>query len=336
MRSLFSSWVLALGALLPAQDPSPTSPAAPAPAPADALAAATQRLQQALQKTAGIVDTGFTARWGPSDDGKDPVQQFLVNTAGGSASKVVGSWHADLFHAAFDGDNGDELVSRGRRTIAKDGHTEWKLRRARFADGNASAFVPDPALLLQQLAAADLRVKRAAVGTLDDKPIEILTAELSAEDVAEATWSGALPELAGWAGAMIVQMAGGGQAARPAAAAPDATVDLAVLLDPATGLVHEIRARGWSKMAVAGARQFVVAGGGVVRFQRAAPQQEEGDDEKAAKDTGPVDGSVIDENGLPVRSRKNTSVTDFTVRLRDHGKKSPPPLTDAQQRLLGP
>src|SRR5690349_9590445 len=186
MRSPFSPFVVVLGTTLlpalPAQTPSVTSPQPPAaaPAPADALAAAKQRLQQALQKTASTVDTAFSSVWGPGDDAKDPIQQFLTNKPA-TSSKVDGSWHANLFCATFDGDSADELIARGRRTIAKDGNNDWKLRSGRFADGNTSGFVPDPALLLQVLATADLTVKRAAVGTLDDRPIEILTVELSPE-----------------------------------------------------------------------------------------------------------------------------------------------------------
>ena len=116
---------------------------------------------------------------------------------------------------------------------------------------------------------------------------------------------------------------------------PDASVDLVVWLDPATDLVQQLQFRCWSKTNVMrGGGNIVMAQGAVVQFQ-AQPAQKEAAEEEPAKDAVPTDGSVLDDKGLPVRSRKDTMVTDYSLRLREHGKKAAPPLDDAQKRLLG-
>lgn len=326
MRSVFPSCVLVFGTLLPAQDPSP------APVHAE-LAAAKARLTQALQKTAGRPDTAFTAQWGP--DGKGGEMMDALGPMGRDPGKATGSWHQDRLHVAFDGDHGDELVLAGRRTIARDANSEWKVRSGRFADGNTIPFVPDAALLLQELAGEELAVAHRTVGTLDDRPVEILTLTLAPEQVGEVLWAGALPPAAMGTNLGLLMLMGG-NAQRRAAPLPDATVDLVAYVDPATDVVHKLHFRIWSKAMVGRGRQAVFVQGGVARVQFGGGGDDTDDEEVApAKDAPPTDGSVRDEHHLPVRSRKNTMVADYTVRFTDHGSKAAPPLNDQQKRLLG-
>ncbi|HZN38516.1 MAG TPA: hypothetical protein VFD82_06910 [Planctomycetota bacterium] len=323
--------------LVPAQESQPAARAADAPAAADALAAAKQKLTTALQKTAALQDTGYRANWGADRKKKGESNPFEA-LVGASKGSVEGSWHTDRQHVAFDNDNKDELVVAGRRSIAKDDQRDWRLRPGRFADGSTTGFVPDVPLLLQQLANWDLAVLQRTAGALDDRPVEVISVTLNADQVGEAVWAGLIPESV--ASPLMMGAFGrfGAAGPRPAPATPDATVDLAVTIDPGTSLVHQIQFRGWSKQnaggRAAGGGVFVVqAGGGAVAMRGGG--DEEGEEEDTKAETGKAGAPMTFENGLPIRPRKKTTVMDYTVRLFDHGSKKAPELSDEQKKLLG-
>jgi hypothetical protein len=342
MRLLLTSCALVFGSCLPAQTASPPPAAAQVPAASADLAAAKARLAAALQKCSQLADTAFTFKWAPDAKNKAGNAALARAIARSNSGAIKGSWHKDLTWLAYDGDNDDELLVAGRRTLAKDGTNDWRLRAGRFADGNSLPFVPDVPLLLQQLAAWDLAVTHREVGSLDDRPVEILSVTLSNEQIADAIWGGLLPDAiatAGFGGNMRVMMMGAAGGNRAPMTPPDTTIDLAIALDPATSLIQQLTFRGWTRenqMARGGA-----AGGGFVVVQAvggagAAPDEDD-EDEKAKekqaaakKDAGPVY-----ENGLLVRDRAKTTVNDVTVKLSQHGQKQAPPLTDAQKKLLG-
>lgn len=333
MRTLLPSCALVLGTLLSAQNASPT-PAAAAPT-AGELAAAKARLQASLQKCATLTDTAFTARWGPDKKKKDDNDPFAAMMGLRSSGSLHGSWHADSLHVAFDTDQDDEWVVAGRRTIAKDGTSDWKLRPGRFADGNKVDFVADPALLLQQLAQWDLAVTHRSVGALDDRPVEIVSVTLNADQVAEAVWTGVLPEAVTTAtgGSRILRLAAiGGGGGRPPLPPPATTVDVAFHLDPGTNLIHQIHFRGYTKSdgKMGGGMVVVQAAGGVVRG--GGDDEEEEADEK---DEATKDAPLVYDSGLPNRPRKKMSVADYRVRLTDHGQKQTPPWNELQKKLLG-
>src|SRR5262245_43124208 len=326
-----SVWLALLCAnLVPAQE---SQPPANAPA-AEALAAAKQKLTAALQKTAALQDTGFRANWGADKKKKGEASPFDM-LGGNSTGKVEGSWYSDRQHLAFDNDTKDELVVAGRRSIAKDDQRDWCLRPGRFADGNPTGFVPDVPLLLQQLAKWDLAVVQRTASALDDRPVEVISVTLNADQVREAVWAGLIPEsVASPLMGGIMRFGGGG---RSAATPPLATVDLAVTIDPGTSLVHQIQFRSWSKqnaMGKAAGGVFVVqAGGGAVTTVGGGGGDDDEEDE-AKTETGKA-APMTWENGLPVRPRKKTTVMDYTVRLFDHGSKKAPELSDEQKKLLG-
>jgi hypothetical protein len=330
MRTLLFSFVFA-PALLAQTESSP-------PAANAELTAAEARAIAALQKSASLADTGFTLRWGPDQKKKKDDDNPFARLAGSAASgDTTGSWHQDHVRIAYAGENGDELLLAGARTLAKDGERDWRLRQGRFADGSPLAFVPNVSLLLVHLAAQDLAVTQRAVGSLDDRPVEIVSATLHAEQVAELVWSGLLPEALVTATGLsraIRFAAIGGPAAQKRAAPPPptSTVDVAVFLDPATNLVHQIRFRAWTKADQGGGL------GGVMVVQRVgggAVVEEDDEEEEPEPDAAAKAAPLVYEHGLPVRPRKKTSVCDVVVTLHDHGKVAPPPLTDAQKTLLG-
>lgn len=339
MRFLLSSCALVLAGLLPAQVTSPAPAAPAAPAAAD-LAAAKARVSAALQKCAALADTAFAMKWGPDKKKKKADDPFARMMGAMASGQTKGSWHADLTHVRYEGDTDDELLVAGRRTLAKDGTVDWRLRSGRFADGNTNAYVPDVALLLQQLASWDLAVTNRSVGALDDRPVEIVSVTLSADQVADAVWAGLLPEAIvtanGLGGGRIVRMGmniGGGN--RTPATPPDTTIDLAIHLDPATNLIHQLHFRGWTKEAQGGAAGVFVVQAGGARVAGGGDEEEDDEEDETKEAAAKKDAPLVYENGLPTRPRKKTSVCDVTVKLSQHGQTPAPALTDAQKQLLG-
>jgi len=307
---------------LPLAAQSPTPGASPEPG---GPPTARQRLTDALQKTAATPDTAFAAKWGPEKvDRNNPFARLIGSMATGA---VKGSWHDDLRCVAFDGDEGDELLIRAGRMIAKDGKRDWRRRRGHFADGNVIEHVPDPRALLQQLADWQLAVTNRSAGALDDRPVELISVTLNAEQVGELLWAGLLPQAltSNTLFANVAVQFGGNNNGRAAAQLPKATLDLAIALDPGTGLVHQLRARSWSDTNVNGG-VFVFPAGN----QAAGEDEEEEEEEDEIDDDGPL----VYERGLPKRSRKDKSVVDFTLTFTHHGEQPKPALNETQQQLL--
>lgn len=310
-----------------AQDPAPNNelPAA--------LTASRERLEKALAKTAALRDTKFEAAWGPAKGGRkkgdDPFVAMLGMRGSGEAS---GSWHERLSVCRFEGDEVDELVTVGRRTIARSDSEDWQIRAGRFADGNTVGYVPDVELLLQLLDDWPLAVIHRDVGSIDDRPVETITVTLNADQVAEAAWSGALPSqlVVGGFGAGVFRFAAGGVGGgRRAAKKPEAIVDLAIALDPATLLVHRISARAYVDEQRGGG----MVGGGVFVVRGGVGVAEEEEEEEEAEEID-EQGPMRFEDGLPNRSRRKKVVSDFTVRLSDHGTATAPELSPKQKKLL--
>lgn len=326
-RTPFAVFAVCIASLAIAQDQKP---------PVDPLVQARTRVRTALEKTAATADTAFRASWAPNQRKQDAQKVQAIMLSGSNEGTIGGSWHPGLVSCKFDGDQADELLVAGRRTLARAKDQEWTLRRGRFADGNTLDFVPDPDLLLEQLATWDLAVVRREVGSLDDRPMEIVTVALSPDQVGAAVWSGLVPgALAGSnslnAFAMLLAARKGG--ARPAATPPASTVDLAITLDPATGLVHQLQFRSWTKQDARQGNMVIAQGGGVVQVAQGG-QGDAQEEEPAEGEAGKAPAPMQYENGLPVRPRAKQSVMDYTVRFSEHGKRAAPTLSAAQKKLL--
>jgi hypothetical protein len=305
MPSVRSLLLLAIPAMLSAQQ----EPATPSAA-ADPLAPATDLLRAALKKSAQLTDTAFTFQWGPNVDGLDPNIAALL---GGRATvKATGCWHPDRLQVTFEGENGDEIVCVGRDQIARARTSDWRLRRARFADGNVIKFVPDPPVTLRVLATLDLVATRRVAGELGARAVEIVTADVRSEWLRDLCWSGAMPAMTtDWV--MLASVVAMAQQPRAPATMPRADVTLALWIDPATRLVQQLHVR-----------TRVHEDRDVDCLIGAPPPP------AAAPATG------FDEKGLPIYARQmNAPVADFTLRLTEHGAKQATPLTDDQKKLLG-
>ena len=167
---------------------------------------------------------------------------------------------------------------------------------------------------------------------------------LNPDQVGEAVWTGLVPEalVSGFGfGAMRFHLGANAGGARPAATAPDATLDLVVTIDPATNLVHQLQFRAWTKQDAGGggaAGVFVVRAVAGVQIAgngngNGADDDDDEEDTKAA--ARKANAPMTYENGLPVRSRKKMLVMDYTVRLLEHGTRKAPDLDDEQKQLLG-
>lgn len=313
----------------------------PTPAPdAEALAAGRDKLHKALSKAASTTDTAFTVKWSDAtqkNGNKDAMVVFLGNKASVNGT-MHGSWHEQLMHLVNTENGKDELLLAGRRMLAKDSKTDWVLRAGRYADGSETDFLPDVLLLLQQLASWDLALVQRNVGSLDDRPIEIFSVTLNPDQVTELTWSGLLPNAMVTGAnpfAQFIRMQGAGNN-RPAPAKPEATVDLALFIDPATATVHELRFRSWTKqdprfVGAAGGGAVVVRAGAVQQLGQDEAEEEEEEDDAAGNAAAPL--RYVD--GLPERKRSKMTVRDYVVKLTDHGRTAAPTLTEEQRKRLG-
>jgi hypothetical protein len=306
---------------------------------ADPLQVAAERLAKSLAQTADLPSCAFDAKWGPAkkpageDDEKEGPAAglgFVTPDATGSSS---GTWSPGLLHCKA-GD--DELLFANRRLLAKSAANDWTLRGNRFADGAALSFMPDPQLLLDLLCGFKLAVTQREVGTLNDRPVEILSATLDEDQVANLMWGGQLPEAStGFGNVFIAVAAGGAGAARPAPTKPTATVDVAFLIDPATGQVHQIRLRSWAKNELnVGGRVIKMGGAGRVVFGGATADDEEDDEDEKAKEAEGKPVPLVYKDGLPERPRKKMLVTDLTVSFTEHGQAKPMVLDDKFKALL--
>lgn len=311
IRTCDATFVLAaltLAALSPAQTPDPVMQA---------------KVAKALRLTASTTNTAFDASWGPERPkaGTTNLPPALLDRMGG---RVTGAFFDDRLAVTFANQEHDELQQVGRHTLARSGNGGWHLRKASFADGNTAEFVPDPPLLLRMLASFDLAVTHAAVGALDDRPVAIASVALTEAQIGELMFAGALPKLRA-----ATRSVGVGAAGRAAAPLPEATVDVAITFDPATGLVHRLQLRTWSKRQAGAAIAIGGAGGRAQVARRAEPE------EQAEAAAPAADAPLEYVEGLPVRPEQGMMISNFDLRLHEHGQVAIPALDEQQQRLLG-
>ena len=169
----------------------------------------------------------------------------------------------------------------------------------------------------------------------NETEVEILGARLQGDALAELIWSGALPAELESARIQIGRLIAG--AAIRGAPAPKAEVDVAIAIDPGTSQVRRLHFRAYSDRpaaarggAVGGV--FVLQGG---RIQAGGQIGAAADDDESDDIDFDVSAPLRYRDGLPQRSRKNKSVTDFVVTLRDHGSAIAPELDAAARQLLG-
>ncbi len=317
----------------------------------DQLPPAQQKLQKALEKLAALPSCAFDARWGPYYDANrkhDNAVPVFIGVGKSEPGKATGSWDGDDLLIVVD-DYGDELRYCGRRMLARQKGTPWSLRRGNFADGNMVNFAPDPQQLIHAMTRLKVEVTHRDVGSLFDRPVEILSVTLTKDQVIELRRSGLLPSglaSSGIAGILAHAMGraiavNGAAPARVAQPEPESAIDLAFFLEPGNGLLRRIVLRSYTKENHMGGMGIGVAiainnggNGGQVELN-ADDDDEDGADKPDEPATQTARIELVYEAGLPKRTSKKMTVFDFMIDLHEHGTAKLPPLDDAQKELLG-
>ncbi|MCK5941390.1 MAG: hypothetical protein KAI24_05420, partial [Planctomycetes bacterium] len=177
--------------------------------------------------------------------------------------------------------------------------------------------------LLRRLPAAARRVEHVETGRLKGRDVAILTYKLTGEHALEFADSGAIADVGGGLGGMIVMGGFGGFGGAPPR--PDYETYLAFFIDRATGDLVRFAAKSYQTDQMMGniAVQIAGAGGG--------GNQDEEEDE----DDADADGPIRWQRGLPrIKPNKDQSVLTYRVDFDDLGLRELPPLDDDQKALL--
>lgn len=311
----------ALAATIAAQTPAGAAPAD------DLRAAAAQRANKAIARSAATVDTSFRVRWGPDLPPVAGDPPPAPASAGGIKGSASGSWHDGRMLLRLDGEPGDEFLIAGGRTLARDAKRPWAIRRGRHADGSVAPFLPDVLGLLEFLAARELPPTHAGTGAIDDRPVEVVTMTLTTEQAAEAVWSGLLPEF--FVAGMSLALPRGG--ARPPAPLPTAAVDVAVHFDPAVGAVRRVHVRCWLTPEIQRGGRIALRFNAEGRPERVDPADVDADE---AANAEAREQPLRFADGLPLRPRRGLLVSDLVLDLGEPGKATAPELDAAARALL--
>src|SRR5690606_5597879 len=233
-----------------------------------------------------------------------------------------GHWGPDrmlvtLRNASDAGD--EEVLFAGRQQLARAAGGAWCRRQGKASNGVQLPHVFEPEVALRALLEAPLDVVHHDIGTLDDRPVEIVTCRVSGDPANDLLWSGCLPDSS--FGSPILFRLG---AKMPAPAKRNVEVELAFFIDPASKRLLRLNTRSWTKNAVLGGGIVMVAVGGA-----------DSDDDRK-KNEGEA-GSGEWRDGLQVRELENPDewvVTSYDVRFGKHGE-APPELDERARALLG-
>jgi hypothetical protein len=251
-------------------------------------------------------------------------RRFAGRVGGNQEVEIDGRSSAGVVQATLN-DGDDEIVRRGDRMLARNAGGAWKLRSGVLAEGAPLPFVFDAERFFERLGAlpaAERKVLQSTTETFRDREYRVLSFTLGDEAAREFVFAGCVPAVG-----MRVPLFGGLPFGGNAQAAPpEMLLDIALYVDPETGLVHRARTRAAQEGGIGGGNvQIQVAGAGF------GDQDEEHEEEVKEFDD---QGNRRYERGLPVRKiGKSTSVMDFDVRFSEHGKTFAPEL-DAPSRAL--
>src|SRR5262249_3311843 len=230
------------------------------------------------------------------------------------------------------------VVWHGRRAIARQDQQAWKPRQGELGDGLPLPRPLDPETFFLALQHGKLELIHSEVGSLDDRPTQIVTGHAAGDDAYDLLWSGLLPEAA-------TNSSLGGRAATAARlgrAKPDIDLDVAVWIDPATARAQQIKVRCYTRLGTATQVALVAGapgGAGVGGPPGAAvpPRPAKGDAEPRKDEAAKEEPERLTfAAGLPVGPRKD-QVPVWVVRY-DAGFGRPgalPALDDAARAMLG-
>lgn len=234
---------------------------------------------------------------------------------------VDGGWHRDLVWGDADG---REYVRANGRMLAKISG-EWRLRRDKLAGGVPAPFTFDPNYLLATLARLPERamaVTHVESGKLKGCACAILTCKVDGDDALELADSGALPDVGGGFGGVMIMGAMGGLGMEPPR--PDYETYLAFFVDLERGDLLRFAAKSYQTDEMMGGVAIQIAGGGADLELEEEEEEEEVDD-----------GPVTWKRGFPrIKPKKDQSVLTFRVDFKELGLAEAPSLDDELLQLL--
>ena len=313
LRILSASVVCSVLAL--AQDAAPVAEQGPVLPEANS-AEARAFVTKALDKISAYARGNFTTL--ESQDGAMFRNAGLP--MGAQEVEVSGGWGRNLIWAESDGR--DYVMANGRM-LAKVGN-DWRMRRGKLAGGIAAPFTLDPDYLvaaLKQLPKASSSVVHVEAGKLRGKAMVLLTLKLDNEAALEFSDCGAVPDVNGGLGGIVMI---GGMGMGMETPRPELETYVVCYVNSESGDLARVTVKTYSTEEMMGQIQIGGAGGGFGR--------DEEDEEEEEEDQG---GPVKWKRGLPrIKPAKDQSVMTFRADFKKLGLAEAPKLEDRLKALL--
>ena len=274
---------------------------------------------KALDKTAAYARGNFT-----TTEGQDSAMFRNAGLPiGAQEVEISGGWDRSLVWAESDG---RDYVTANGRMLAKV-ENEWRLRRGKLAGGIAAPFTLDPDYLvaaIKQLPKASSNVVHVEAGKLRGKAMVLLTIKLDDEVALEFSDCGAVPDVGGGLGG-IMMIGGMGMGMEPPR--PELETYVVFYIDSESGDLARMTVKTYSTEEMMGQIQIGGAGGGFGGgFGRDEEEEEEEEDQ-----TGPVKWK----RGLPrIKPAKDQSVMTFRADFKKLGLAEAPKLDERSKALL--
>lgn len=295
------------------------APVAQESAPTPQQIDATTLLTKAIKKMSSLNSVRFKTTEIQDAASTRQIMKQMAGLGGGmflgAEDKVVrGALSDGILHAKTNDGDDEVAVYRGRIVARSD--SEWKLRRNRLYDGSPMPLLLDPQLFFEALAQvpkSELKVRRIDHQDTTRGPRIVLSITLRDDAANDFALAGTLPAMATGFGGMFAKLGAMGVAA---GGPPDMTVDLALVVDPNTALVHKVRTASYQAGGLPGGR--VVLGGAPGGF---GGEEDEDEDEEQVVKTRDAQGNRLYKRGLPVRKLKDSlSKMQFKISFTKHGQ----------------
>lgn len=275
--------------------------------------AARALVAKALDKTGAYARGNFT-----TTEGQDSAMFRNAGLpVGAQETEVSGGWDRTLIWAESDGS--DYVTANGRMLAKVDG--EWRLRRGKLAGGVDAPFTLDPDYLvaaLKQLPKASSNIVHVEAGKLRGKAMVLLTIKLDNDIALEFSDCGAVPDVGGGLGGIM--MLGGMGMAPPR---PELETYVVFYVDSESGDLARLSVKTYSTSEMMG--QIQIQGGG--GFGGDAEEEDDEDDDQG--------GPVKWKRGLPrLKPAKDQSVMTFRADFKKLGLAEAPKLDERSKALL--
>lgn len=309
---VFSALAFAQDAAAPAEPQAPVLPKAESD---EALA----MVDKALDKTLAYARGTFT-----TVEGQDSAMFRNAGLPiGPQETEISGGWDRSMIWAESDGR--DYVMANGRMLAKVDGG--WRLRRGKLAGGVQAPFTLDPDYMIQaikQLPKKARTVVHVEPGKLRGKAMALLTIKIDGDDALEFSDCGAVPDVSGGLGG-VMMLGGLGGAMEPPR--PELETYLVFYVDQESGDLARVAVKTYSTDEMMGQIQIAAGGGGFGGEEEELVEEEEEDEGQQ--------GPVKWKRGLPrIKPAKDQSVMNFRADFRKLGMAEAPKLDERAKALL--